>query len=193
MDAFAKQIAKQIKDKYPNEEDSLQVANKILGQLIGTTHIQKVHGGGLAELEACRAIGLKWVSEDAHGADAFDKDGRRVELKCTGVKSATSKTAGKCNINYKFPENVDIYMHFAHSREYAGGHYWVIMNANKTEVRWWVHIPQQHLANYVREYIPQHPGKMAANFGSTLCRKCRGGGCNRFDEIRGQDHTCSSP
>jgi hypothetical protein len=191
MDAFAKQLAKQIKDKYPNEEDSLQVVNKVLGQLINTTHIQKVHSGGLAELEACRAIGLKWISTKAHGGDAVDSQGLHVELKCTGVKKSRGKEPVKCNINYVFPENVDVYQHFATSPEFAGGHYWVILNKTKSKVYWWVKITQQQLADYVKKQLKKNPGRSRVNFGSVICRVCEQG-CARFDDIRRQKHACSA-
>jgi hypothetical protein len=190
MDGFAKELAKQIKKEYPTEEDRLRVTNKIMGQLINTTHIQKIHAGGLPELEASAHIGLQWISTEAHGADAFNKEGQRVELKCTGVRKATNKVPGKTNANYDFPKNVDAYTHYATSTQYAGGHYFVVMNYAKTRVRWWVHITQQQLANSVREFIKDHPKSKKANFGSTLCKTCKGWACARWDHMRGLAHTC---
>jgi hypothetical protein len=192
MDAFAKRMADQIKERYTEEDDRLRVANKILGQLIVSTHIQKVHGGGLAELEACKTINLTWISKKAHGCDAVDQNGLHAELKCTGVKKRRGKEAVKTNINYKFPQNVDVYQHYATSSEYAGGHYFVVMNRKKTKVRWWVKVSQQALADCMKQQMKKNPGKVHINLGGSICKRCDRG-CKRWDEITGETHSCTIP
>jgi len=185
MDALAKQIANQIKKYYPTEEEQLQVANKVLGELRQQTHIQKIHGGGMSELEACKAIGLAWNGQNARGADAHDSFGRAVELKTFSLKS----TAKACNVNYVFPKNVaDLPHYYATSPAYAGGHYWVAMNGHNTKVRWWFHITQANFAEIVRFHQQANPGKDKANFGSTLCKTCKK--CPRFQRLVGIPHVC---
>lgn len=190
MDAFAKQIAKQIKDRYADEHDRLRLANKILAELTVETHSQKVHGGGLGELEACKTINLTWNSKKLHGCDAIDQLGRHVELKCTGVNKRQGGEAIKTNINYKLPENVDAYKHFATSPEYAGGHYWVVMNKAKSEVRWWMWIPQQKFANAIKKQL-EKSSSVHINFGSPVCKRCDRG-CKRWDTIMGVTHACTA-
>lgn len=187
-ESLARTLVSIIKEVFPVENDQLLVANKILGLIAVDTDIQKLHCGGLAELEACQMLNLKWIGDSNKGADAIDDHGRQVEIKTFMIKKTAKKIA--CNINYLYPANVDTVEHYAKSEKYAGGHYWVAVNYNKTVVLWTVHISQSKFAKLIQERLKDNPKEKSVNFGSNVCKKCFR--CKRVDKIAGIPHTCAN-
>lgn len=184
LEAIAQHLVNQLRLSVTSETDQLLVLNYALGLVSTTTHIQKIHGGGLPELVACKAIKLRWENVNARGADAYNAQGQRVELKTFALKS-TSKS---CNVNYDFPKE-NAQQHFATDKNYAGGHYFVAMNARKTEVLWWVYLTQARFAEVAGVQERKNPGSAKVNLGSTLCSVCKQ--CPRLEAlIDGRAHAC---
>jgi hypothetical protein len=187
MNQLVQHLTDVIRQHYPDSEtDQLQVVNRVMAKLAVKTHIQKLHGGGLSELAACKELNLNWENENARGADAHDSQGRAVELKTTEIKAKSVN----CNINYVYPKGVDTVKHYAESPQYAGGHYWVGMNTGKTEVLWTVTVSQARFAQFIRERLLACPTEERVNFGSTVCKTCRR--CPRIDKLVFGRHTCNS-
>ena len=186
MDALAEKLASQIRLQYPGSEaNQLQVVNLVMAKLAVKTHIQKLHGGGMAELVACTRLGLAWENENARGADARNAAGQAVELKTMEI---LAKSKG-CNVNYVYPKGVNVVKHYAESPEYVGGHYWVGMNKGKTEVLWYVHLTQAAFARLVSRRLKENSEELRVNFGSTLCKRCRR--CPRIDALAGLPKCCA--
>lgn len=186
MEALIEKIMQLVQAHSHDREEQLLVLNAALARLASTATVKKLHSGGLPELVACHALGLRWESESAHGADAYDAQGRGVELKTIQL----GKRATRTNVNYVYPRDTDVVQHYARSPAYAGGHYWVAMNGRKTKVLWHTYFTQREFADLVAKRLLANPIEVRVNFGSTLCPRCRR--CPRFDELHQlPKHVCN--
>jgi len=188
MEQLAQRLYEQLKKECNSEDEQLTVCNLLLSKVSQETDISKIHGGGgLAELQACTAIGLKWNRKGIHGADALNKYNEGVEIKTyKRVKSGNS-----ISINYSFParekgENDEqfrlrVVKHFLTSPKFTGGHYWVAFNQEKTEVYRWNYVDALTVGTLVQEYLKRNPTSKSINFGGTLCQECRR--CHKVDAI----------
>lgn len=152
-------------------ESALAETNKALG-----VHQAKARNGAGGERVACKAIGLRWNKASASGCDAWDAQGRAVELKCFNY----SKRAAQANINYRLPrrkksENDTAYRkrvtQYYHTN-YPGGHYWVMLKKQSTVyVQHW-HLGGTEFARILDSYLTAHPGCENLNLGSKYCKTC---------------------
>jgi hypothetical protein len=135
--------------------------------------------GNSGEELTCTVLGLKWNTDKAQGADAFDSESRPCEIKCAiAPKGAKS---GKVNFNYPPPtrkkdeKDADFVARVRlHYLKITGGHYWTVQNRSKSKIlaAWW--LPAEHVAELIAKKIDAHlrekPGKKLdnINFGSTF-------------------------
>lgn len=175
MDSVIEQCVALIKKTTANEEEQLIIADTILKRLVKTTHLSKLKE--IAELVACKHIGLTWRKHTPHGADAIDSKGRKVELKTAIVENTPRNSI---SINYAAKSSrAKTLEHYA-SDEFHGGHYWVGMNENNTKVLWVVYVSYSRFLEILEA---KKSLTKAMNFGSTLCKVCKR--CGRLDELAG--------
>lgn len=187
MEQLVQRLYDQLKRECSDEDEQLTVCNLLLSKVSQATDVSKLHAGGLAEMQACTAIGLKWNRQGIHGADAVNAHGEGVEIKTyKRVQGGNSMS-----INYAFParkkgESDEVYRtrvvnYFLTSPKFIGGHYWVAFNQDKTEVYRWNYADTMTVATLVNDYLKRNPTSKSINFGGTLCKQCHR--CHKVDAI----------
>lgn len=172
MDKHVERLAKEISRLYPNEQDCLILVHKLQAALTPSIHINKK--AQTAELIACRHIGLKWNYATMHKEDATDKQGRKVELKTIACKVNQKGFS----IMYDRKDTLAETLVHYESPQFAGGHYWVVMNHDKTEVFYYVYVSQFRLLKFIQKQLRKLPHCKKINFGSSICK-----GCNRVHRV----------
>lgn len=137
-------------------------------------HESKMTNGTQGERVACEKLGLRWNSQTVHGADAWDKQNRPVELKC--FKAG----ATRANVSYKIPKHsatdtpqqhaLKVRVHFLTVA--AGGHYWVkLSHGSSRYVEHW-YVPGVSFAAAMGAWALAHPDNTVLNLGGVFCKTC---------------------
>jgi len=167
--------------EFSNEEKLLilqKVAHLTIESSNGEICAAKVNGGACSELYACMQIkDLKWNSGENNGADAYDEQGRGVELKTFHYRRTKN-----CNAHLTFPdrrsnESDDEYRarvieHFRTSPKYEGGLRIVAMDKNKSRVHHWYNLPREILPYLAENFLLKHPKGKEINITGKPCKKC---------------------
>jgi hypothetical protein len=145
----------------------------------------KLTNGTQGERVACAHLNLEWNGKTVNGCDAWDENGKPVELKC--FKS----TATRANVSYVFPKRNRVetdaeyarrvYKHYRDSC--AGGHYWVLLANGSTKYKCHWYVDGKRFALAVRAFLLANPKKDRINLGSNYCKDCKVP--HRLDTIAG--------
>lgn len=176
MEEVIAKCVKLIESSTSTEDERLQIADAVLKRVAKDTHLTKLKE--ISEMLACKHLGLTWNRKNIHGCDATDRHGHKVEIKTAMIRGLD----GKENINFNYAvkkTRAETLQHYG-SEEFKGGHYWVGMNADKTEVLWYVHISQVRFLEILLELKSL---SKPINLGSNLCKVCKR--CPRADKYAG--------
>lgn len=137
-------------------------------------HESKMTNGTQGERVACEHLGLEWNSSSMNGCDAWDENGKGVELKCFKT------SAKRANVQYKFPvrkkvETDAVYAarvsgHYAESS--PGGHYWVLLSNGSTRYKQHWFVDSARFAEAIQGLLLAEPSKATMNFGCQYCKDC---------------------
>jgi len=150
----------------------------VIKQSQGQVCSAKLNGGASSELYACMAMtDLTWNGAENNGADAYDKQGRGVELKTFAYRKKKC-----CNAHITFPARAKdeddqtfrerVVQHFRESKKYVGGLRMVAMSKSKSVVHHWYVLPREILPRLAETFLLKHPKDKELIVNGTPCNKC---------------------
>lgn len=162
----------------------LLAAAAVVRERVGISQA-KAEGGTRGEFIAALHFGLDSEKVGKTGADAFDEEGRRCEIKAPLHPSKKHLATAKPSINYRCPvrkegELDDDYCAriLSEAEKDEGGHFWITYDpkAEKDAVvlSWWVPcLPfAQFALKKARQSANFSKGRPSFNLGGRICAKC---------------------
>ncbi len=186
-------ILKQILDSCDNKEREL-ILNELISYISkkNDININKLTNGSISENLVCIKLGLNWNKKSVHGADCYDKNDKKVEIKTFLVPNKSSKIK-RVNINYSLPtkkKNETQEDYYERLEKFIsindGGHIWVCLNKKKTEILNHWKLNSKNLSIAIRNkcknnFETKKQNLKTINFGCNSCSNC--GRFHRIEKI----------
>ncbi len=184
---------KQILNSCTNKERE-SILNEIIYYVSekNNININKLTNGSISENLVCSYLKFKWNKNSVHGADCFDNNGKKIEIKTFLMPTKNSKTK-RANVNYRLPikkkkETQEQYYEkiklFIENNE--GGHVWASLNRGKTSViNCWIIDSKKFSIAIVDKckinFQKTNENLKSLNFGCNICNNC--GKLHRIENI----------
>jgi hypothetical protein len=164
---------------YPDERERMLAAARLMyayGRTLDYSN-GRLSNHGVGEAIAALHLGLRHNAASLQGADAYDAEGRSVELKVSEVDDADASSTHKTSFNYELPRRRSKEPVAEHSarvqRHYAeevasGGHAFVVLH-HCSVVRSY-RLGADYMAALLAAYARQN--RRSVNFGCVACRTC---------------------